>query len=90
MMMFVPQQVTPVIVRVVHPPTKELSMADLILSGLGMTGLILLGSLLVGFAVGGLFIWFKHRHPDNPLNGQASQTHGLHLDAATRSFREGA
>ncbi len=81
MTFFQPQQVTPVIVRVVHPPAKELSMADLILSGLGVTGLILLGSLLIGLAIGGLFIWFKHRHPDNALNGQASRTHGLHLDA---------
>ncbi len=78
-MMVAAPQVTPVIVRVVHPPTKEISMADLILSGLGVTGLILLGSLLVGLAVGAAFIWFKHRHPENPFNGQASQTHGLHL-----------
>ncbi len=74
-------QVTPVIVRTVHAPTKEISMADLILSGLGVTGLILLGSLLIGLGVGAVFIWFKHRHPENPLNGQASHTHGLHLGA---------
>lgn len=74
-------QVSPTIVRVVKaPPTKELSVVDLILSGLGLTGLIVVAALLVGAALGGLFIWFKSIRPDNPLNGQASQTHGLHLD----------
>ena len=77
--MFDPQQVTPVIVRVVQAPTKELNVADLIVSGLGLTGLMLLGSLLVGGVLGGLFVLFKMWRPMNPLNGQASQTHGLHL-----------
>lgn len=54
---------------------------DLILGGLGLTGLILLCALLVGGMLGALFIWFKHVRPLNPLNGQASQTHGLQLGA---------
>ncbi len=82
-------QVSPTIVRVVKaPPTKELSVVDLILSGLGLTGVILIAALLVGAALGGLFIWFKSVRPQNPLNGQASQTHGLHLDRATGASEE--
>ncbi len=85
-----PPQVSPTIVRIVEtPPTKELSVGDLILSGLGLTGLILLAALLVGVALGGLFIWFKTIRPQNPLNGQASQTHGLHLGAVSDSVPEG-
>jgi len=83
------RQVTPTIVRIVKtPPTKEISVVDLILSGLGLTGVILLCALVVGIALGGLFIWFKSIRPHNALNGQASQTHGLHLDAATESAPE--
>ncbi len=82
-------QFAPTIVRIIKtPPTKEISPADLIVSGLGLTGLILLGALLVGVALGGLFIWFKNLRPQNPLNGQASQTHGLHLDAVPESLPE--
>jgi hypothetical protein len=74
-------QIAPTIVRIVkEPATKELGVADLILSGLGLTGLILLAAALVGGVLGALFIWFKTIRPMNPLNGQASQTHGLHLD----------
>jgi hypothetical protein len=86
--MLVPQQVTTVIVRVVQSPTKELNVADLIVSGLGLTGLILIGSLLVGGALGGLFVLFKLWRPQNPFNGQASQTHGLHLTSVPDSITE--
>lgn len=88
-LVFAPQ-VSPTIVRIVKaPPTKELSVGDLVLSGLGLTGLILLGAVLVGLLLGGLFIWFKTIRPQNPLNGQASQTHGLHLGAVSESVPEG-
>ncbi len=81
-------QVAPTIVRVVKaPPTKELSVVDLIVSGLGLTGLILVAALVIGVGLGGIFIWFKSLRPDNPLNGQASQTHGLHLDRVTATPR---
>ena len=76
-------QVSPTIVKIVPvAPTKEISVVDLILGGLGLTGLILLCALLIGGLLGGLFIWFKKVRPMNPLNGQASQTHGLHLTAS--------
>jgi hypothetical protein len=88
-MMLAPQQVTTVMVRIVQTPTKELNVADLIVSGLGLTGLILLGSLLIGGALGGVFVLFKRWRPQNPFNGQASQTHGLHLTAIPDSTRPG-
>ncbi len=73
-----PQPYVPV-VRVVGKPTKELGVGDVVLGGLGLSGLILIGALLFGVLLGGLFIWFKHRLPDNPFNGQASQKHGLQI-----------
>ncbi len=82
-------QVAPTIVRIVkEPATKELSVVDLILSGLGLTGLILLAAAIVGVGLGALFIWFKTIRPMNALNGQASQTHGLHLDVASDTASE--
>ncbi len=82
-------QISPTIVKIVPAaPTKEISVVDLILGGLGLTGLILLCALLVGGLLGGLFIWFKTIRPMNPLNGQASHTHGLQLGAASQSVRE--
>ncbi len=69
------------------PPTKEISVVDLILGGLGLTGLILLCALLIGGALGALFIWFKTVRPLNALNGQASQTHGLQLTNLTSESR---
>ena len=85
------QQLSPTIVRIVPaPPTKEISVVDLIVSGLGLTGVILLCALVVGGLLGGLFIWFKNLRPQNPLNGQASQTHGLHLTTTmSESAHEG-
>ncbi|MGE5358344.1 MAG: hypothetical protein ACM3NQ_04950 [Bacteroidales bacterium] len=77
-----PQQYVP-IVRVVSKPTKELGVADVVLGGLGLTGVLLIGALLFGVLLGGLFIWFKHRRPDNPFNGQASQKHGLQITATS-------
>jgi len=82
-------QVAPTIVRIVkEPATKELGVADLILSGLGLTALILLAAAVVGGVLGALFIWFKTIRPMNPFNGQASQTHGLHLDAVSDAAQE--
>jgi hypothetical protein len=75
-------QAAQVVVRVVHPPTKEVSVADLILSGLGLTGLILIGSLLLGGVLGAIFIFIKHRSPHNPFNGQTADSGRLHLDGS--------
>jgi hypothetical protein len=74
-------QAVPVVIRIVTKPTKELGVADVVLNGLGLTGIILIAALLFGALLGGLFIWLKHRMPDNRLNGQASQHDGLQITA---------
>jgi hypothetical protein len=82
-------QVAPTIVRIIkEPATKELTVVDLILSGLGLTGLILVIAVVIGGLLGALFIWFKSVRPMNPLNGQASQMHGLHLDSVSEAESE--
>lgn len=53
------QPVTPVIIRVVEQPSKEISVADILMGSVGITGMFLLGALLLGFVLGGLFILFR-------------------------------
>ena len=53
------QPFVPVIVKVVEAPTKEISVADILLGSFGITGLFLLGAALFGFALGGGLILFR-------------------------------
>ena len=53
------QPVVPIIVRVVAEPTKEISVADILMGSVGITGLFLLGAALLGFALGGMLILFR-------------------------------
>jgi hypothetical protein len=74
------QPVTPVIVKIVGAPARELGVVDVLLQSLGLTALLLLGSLLLGLALGGLFIWYRRRNPDNPLNGETSGRYKFNLN----------
>ena len=53
------QPFVPIIVKVVEAPTKEISVADILMGSVGITGLFLLGAALFGFALGGGLILFK-------------------------------
>ena len=61
---------TPIIVRVIESPSKEISVADILMGSVGITGLFLLGAALFGFMLGGAFIlfrrWQERREPDAP------------------------
>lgn len=58
------QPITPVIVKVMDAPTKEISVADILMGSVGITGLFLLGAALFGFLLGGAFILYR-RWRDN-------------------------
>ncbi|MFB3854560.1 MAG: hypothetical protein ACE148_12145 [Vicinamibacterales bacterium] len=62
-MLFQPatQPVTPVIVRVVPPPTPEMGVMDVLVQAVGLTGAILLGSAILGALLGAAFIWYHRR-----------------------------
>ena len=53
------QPMTPIIVRVMEAPTKEISVADILMGSVGITGLFLIGAALLGFLLGGGFIAFR-------------------------------
>lgn len=53
------QPMTPVIVKIIEKPTKEISMADILMGSAGITILFLVGAALLGFGLGGLFILYR-------------------------------
>jgi hypothetical protein len=75
------QPVTPVIVKVVGAPTKELGVVDVLVQSLGLTALLLLGSVLFGVALAVVFIWYRRRNPDNALNGEAAGRYKFDLNS---------
>ena len=66
------QPFVPVIVKVVEAPTKEISVADILVGSVGITGLFLLGAALLGFALGGALILFKRWQAERLVGDQDS------------------
>jgi hypothetical protein len=81
MIFFQPQSVTPVIIKVVPPPTQEVSIVSVILGALGLTGLIAIAAIFAGILFGFCLIaykrWRERRHPDE-------DTLGTRLDLSSR------
>lgn len=78
------QAITPVIVRTVDPPTREVTPGDVLLEAVMLTGAILALALLVGLVAGAVFIGLKILRPHNPFNGEASQEVRLGLGPSGR------
>jgi hypothetical protein len=79
------QPLTPVIIRVVEAPSRETSVADILLGAVGLVGFALLAAAAAGIVLGGLFILFKKAFPGNPFNGQQSGETSLNLSALAAS-----
>ena len=76
------QPFVPVIVKVVEAPTKEISVADVLLGSVGITGLFLLGAAVLGFALGGALILFKRWQAAREVGEQDSEVFRLTQTAA--------
>jgi hypothetical protein len=67
------QPVMPIIVKVVAEPAKEINVADILMGSVGITGLFLLGAAVLGFALGGMLIFFRRwraaHSPDDDGSG---------------------
>ncbi len=50
---------TPIIVKMIDKPTKEISVADILTGSVGITGIFLIGAALLGLALGGMFILYR-------------------------------
>ena len=62
--MFQLQPITPTIVKIVPPPSREVGVLDVLVGALGLTGVIVLGSILLGVALGAIFIGYKKWRED--------------------------
>jgi hypothetical protein len=58
-MLFQPGPITPVIIRVVPPPTADVSVVNILVDALGLVGLITIAALVTGVAFGMGLIWYK-------------------------------
>jgi hypothetical protein len=70
------QPVTPIIVKVMDAPTKEISIADILMGSVGITGLFLLGAAVFGFLLGSAFIFvrrWRDRHDQSEPGKEAFQ-----------------
>jgi hypothetical protein len=83
-----PQPITPVIVRVVGQPAKEINVADILLGSVGITGLFLGGAALLGLVLGGLFILVRRwQAARNTADSQPDGTFQLTVPPETASGR---
>jgi hypothetical protein len=71
---------SPIIVRVIGPPTDAITLGDVILQALGLTGVITLVAVVFGLLLGGAFIYLRSHRPDNPFNGETADELSLHLN----------
>jgi hypothetical protein len=71
---------SPIIVRVIGPPTESVTLGDVILQAIGLTGVITLIALVFGLLLGGVFIYLRSHCPDNAFNGETANDLSLHLN----------
>lgn len=69
------------IVQVVEQPSREISVADILLGSVGFVGLALLAAAVVGLVAGAALILLQRLRPSNPLNGQDADETALHLNS---------
>jgi len=50
-----PQPITPTVVKIVDAPTRETSVADILMGAVGLVGFVLLAAALVGLVAGVVF-----------------------------------
>lgn len=71
---------SPIIVRVIGPPSDSVSLGDVILQAVGLTGVITLIALVFGAILGGAFIYLRTHRPDNAFNGETADELSLRLN----------
>ncbi len=50
---------TPIIVKMIDKPAKDISVADILMGSVGITGIFLIGAAILGIVLGGLFILYR-------------------------------
>lgn len=55
----IPQPYTPIVVQVAEEPTRETTVADILLGAVGFVGVVLLAALVVGIVAGAAFYYVR-------------------------------
>ena len=80
-MLFDLQPLTPTIIKIVPPPTREIGVLDVLVGALGLTGVIVVGSLVSGCVLGAIIIGFKRWRVER--TGVDDSSHQIRLDIST-------
>jgi hypothetical protein len=56
-----PQPSSPIIVKLVDPPSELATLSDVLLGSLGLSGVLALLAILLGVALGGVMFWIRRR-----------------------------
>jgi hypothetical protein len=75
------QPLTPTIVKIVPPPTAEVSVLDVLAGSVGLTGVIVVLSMVLGLAVGGLLIAYSRWRLNRRQAGDAGDQTRLDLSS---------
>jgi hypothetical protein len=73
------QPVTPVVVKVIDAPSRETSVADILVGAVGFVGFVLLAAAIVGLVAGALF--FQFRRMRGRAGGAVDDSTSLKLSA---------
>ena len=68
---------TPIIVRMIDKPAKEISIADVLMGSVGLTGIFLIGAALLGLALGGMFILYRRWQASRDVEHQVGDAFQL-------------
>jgi hypothetical protein len=71
------QPFTPVIVKMVEQPAKEISVAEILMGSVGITGIFLIGAALLGILLGGAFILYRRWQASHDVDGPSDDTFRL-------------
>jgi hypothetical protein len=55
------QPSSPIIVKLVNPPSELATLSDVLLGSLGLSAVLALMAILLGLALGGLMFWLRRR-----------------------------
>ena len=70
---------SPIIVRVIGPPTDAVTLGDVILRALGLTGAMTLLAVVLGIVLAGVLIGLRAWRPAGPAQGASGDDLSLHL-----------
>lgn len=70
---------SPILVRIIGPPSEALTLGDVLVGALGLTGAITVVAMVLGIVLGGVFILYRRSHPHNHFNGESSDEMSLKL-----------